>query len=231
MKVAVEPRFIHHPKYPFLGGHLDRRIVGKRAFLECKTTNAYDNRMWGEEEMGHEGVPAHYLAQCDHYMMCDDSEYCWIAVLIGGSGFRKYRIERSPVREKKLLAAELQFWDMVQRNILPPIESEADAKHRWESVREGTSVPIDLATRSKIIALSIVQARRKLAADEEKKLRDEIFPLFQDAQSLSYNGERVAELTAFFRTGFDSEAFEKKHPKIAAKFMRKLPTKRLKLRV
>lgn len=232
LKIEVEPRFLNHAKYPFLGGHIDRRILGpRRAFLECKTTNAYDYRMWGDEAQGPYGIPRHYLAQCDHYMMVDDSEFCWLAVLIGGSGFRKYYIERDAKREKELLAAELRVWDLIQQDVMPAIESEQDAKHRWKMSLEGTAIPVDAATRSKVITLSIVSERRKIADKEEKALRNDIFPIFRDAQALSFNGERIATLNSFYRSDFDQEAFMKKHPKIGAKFMRSLPTKRLKLLV
>lgn len=227
--VEIEPRFLVHSKHIFLGGHIDRRIKRANAFLECKTTNAYDNRMWGDEEEREKGVPLHYLAQCDHYLLIGDFEYCYIAVLIGGNDFRMYRIERSIKRERELLAAELRFWDMVQNDIMPAIESEEDARHRWKKSFEGTAVPVDVIMRAKVAALSVVSDRRKIAEKEEKKLRDEIFPVFEDNESMTFNGETIAELTWYYRKDLDREALAKKHPKILKKFTKETPAKRLKL--
>lgn len=229
--VAVEMNFLTHPKYPFLGAHLDRRIVGANGFLECKTTNAYDNRMWGMEEEGVDGVPAHYVAQCDHYMMVGNFDFCWVAVLIGGSDYRMYRIERSAQREAALLAAELSIWKLIVDEEAPPVFSEDDAKMRWKLALEGTAVEVDALTESHVRALALVQERRKLAEKEEKVLRDLIFPRFEDRQALSVGGERIAELVCYTQQRFDSDSLKQKHPKIASRFYKPSAVKKLKLLV
>ena len=55
-----------HSEYPFMLADVDRLIVGKEnglIGLECKTASPYSADKWKDGK-----VPAHYLAQCDHYM-------------------------------------------------------------------------------------------------------------------------------------------------------------------
>jgi predicted phage-related endonuclease len=160
-------------------------------------------------------------------MHVGDFDYCYVAVLIGGNIFRSYLIERDAKREKQLLDAEIAFWALVQSDRPPPIQSEADAKHRWKVALEGTAVEVDAATKMKVVTLGQVSERRKTAEKEEKRLKDELVPLFLDKEALSFEGERIASFTCYPRNDFDIKAFREKHAKLEAKFTRSLPTKRL----
>lgn len=218
-----------HSRYRFLAGHLDRLIPAERTFLECKTANAFDYRDWGRDEEGAAGVPAHYVAQCDHYMMLLRASHCYLAALIGGNQFRCYRIVRDEKREARLLAAELELWEMVKRGEPPPIESEADARHRWRAVQEGIGVAVSREVREKVVRLAAVAERRAEAEKEEKALRDAIFPLFEDRELLVESGESIARLTVFSRQQFKLDEFRKRHPKLAKKFTAIEASKRFKV--
>jgi putative phage-type endonuclease len=232
IKVRVEKKFLTHKKYPFIGGHIDRRIIGqkKRSFLECKTSNAFDYRQWGDPELGIESVPPHYVAQADHYMMVMDCDgYCYLAVLIGGNIFRCYKIERNEKREAELLAAELEFWDLVQTRSPPPVHTEADAKLRWKYALEGSAIAVDAGVKNKVATLSRICETRKKAEKQEKTLRDELYPLFQDRERLTFNGETIAHLTCFSQKRIDTDLLKAKHPQIAKRLIKDIPVKRLSI--
>ena len=233
IRVQKSPQLYRHKRFPFIAGHLDRLILTgakKRSFLECKSANAFDYRDWGKSETGAAGVPEHYLAQVDHYMLVLDCDHCYVAVLIGGSDFRWYRVERDPKREKKLLAAERAFWARVVAEDPPDPKSERDAKHRWQKLLAGTSVSVGAAERTKILRLAQVTSSIKELEKEEKQLRNWLFPLFLDKEYISdLQGEALARLTEYRRTFFDLDAFRKKHRKIAAKFTTTPISKRLKI--
>lgn len=228
-KIRVARKLFIHPRYSFVAGHIDRDVLGENAFLECKTANAFDYRLWGKSEEGVEAVPEYYVAQIDHYMLLRDCTHCYIAALIGGNDFRWYRIERSAKREKKLLDAELEFWPRIAANDPPDVDNEQDAKHRWKKLIEGTSVAVSLAERKKIVRLARVHAQVAELSKEEEALRDWLFPIFADKEYLSEQGTPLARLSAYDRSYFDSDAFAKKHPKIKARFTTKRPSKRLKI--
>lgn len=228
-KVRVARKLFTHPRYSFIAGHIDRDVLGENAFVECKTANAFDYRNWGESESGVAGVPEYYVAQVDHYMFLRDCTHCYVAALIGGNDFRWYLIKRDAKREKKLLDAELEFWPRIAANDAPAVDNEQDAKHRWKKLIQGTSVPITLADRKKIVRLSRVHSLAAELEKEEKALRNWLFPLFADKELLSEQGVPLARLSAYDRNYFDQNAFEKKHPKIKARFTTTRQSKRLKI--
>lgn len=227
-KVRMKRALVYHAKQSFIAGHVDRIVLNEDALLECKTSNAFDYRMWGEDGGDHTCIPVYYLAQIDHYMLVTGRSRTYLATLIGGHDFRCFIIERNEARERKLYDALCAFWNLIVTDDPPEIESEQDARKRWKDVVQGTSVPVDLATRAKILRLSKVQDDLGTLDKEKDALRDEIFPLFQDKELLAdaSNGEPLARLTLYQRTSFDKKAFEKKHPKTAAKFTESKPTKR-----
>lgn len=229
MKVRTTRKLYTHPKYKFLAGHVDREIVGKKAFLECKTANAFDFSKWGKHDTGPDGIPEHYLAQVDHYMLVRNMDECYVAALIGGNDFRFYHVPRSAAREKILLKAEVEFWEMVKTKTPPEITSERDARHRWAKILEGTAVEVGMDQRKKLIRLARVSEQIRTLDKEKDALRDELFPIFEDKEMLSMKGEPLARLNAYNRKYFDVDALREKHPKIAAKFTSSKPTKRIKI--
>lgn len=232
LRIKKEPRLLRARKHPFIGGHIDRRILVERTFLECKTSNAWDYSHWGHPDAGREGIPLHYLAQCDHYMMVlNSADHCYLAALIGGSDYRVYRIERSSKAESELLAAEVEFWRQVEEDDPPMVESESDARLRWRLAQEGSAIAIDQSTFDKVAELSVVQESIKQYEGREKKLRDEIVPLFEDKESLVFNGRRVARLTNYATSRFDLDRFKKEKPKLCEKYYKKGISKRLKVSV
>ena len=69
-------------EHPFMIADVDRLVVGKEdglVGLECKTASPYSADKWKEG-----AVPAHYLAQCHHYMAVLGASAWYIAVLIYG---------------------------------------------------------------------------------------------------------------------------------------------------
>lgn len=228
-KVRVKRALVRHKTIPYIAGHIDRTVFGERAFLECKTSNAFDYKRWGASESGMSGVPEHYLAQCDHYMFLLDCTHCYVAVLIGGNDFRWYRIERDAKREEKLVAAEKEFWDFVQTKDPPPVYTEEDARKRWKTAILGTSVAVTMLERTKVVRLAKVQEQIKELSKERDAIRDLLIPMFQDRQYLSESGEPIMRFDVGSQSRFDIDEFRKKHKALAKKFTTTNPVKRLNI--
>ncbi len=108
-----------HPIHPFIGCHLDRRVVGDpRTIVELKTRS----RMTGWGEDGSSVIPPDIYAQVQQQMLVTAAREVHVAVLFGlGHDFRVYRIPRDDEFLALLLPKLIQFWEMyVETGIAPP---------------------------------------------------------------------------------------------------------------
>lgn len=97
--------------------NVDRTIIGENAGLEIKTAGVSQYRKWKDDE-----IPDAYYCQCLHYMAVTGADYWYIAVLLGGNEAKWKRIERNEDDIKTLIAAEKEFWNLVQTKTAPPVD-------------------------------------------------------------------------------------------------------------
>ena len=133
MKVQRQNSIVRCAEYPFMLANIDRKIVGLREGLECKTANAFTKSKWENGK-----IPDSYMAQVQHYMAVTGYQAWWLAVLIGGNDFRYQRIERDQEFIDMLIQLESDFWhNNVLAGVMPePDGSEACSgiiKKRWAS--------------------------------------------------------------------------------------------------
>lgn len=117
-----------HPDHQWMTAHIDRRVVGVREGLECKTASVWNAEEWGDRE---DQIPLHYLIQCTHYLAVTGWDAWNVAVLIGGNDFRRFRIERDEEFIEDLIKREREFWDRVVAGTPPELVSLDDAFMRW----------------------------------------------------------------------------------------------------
>ncbi len=126
-KVAQAGQFAQHNDYPWLLGTNDGRLEDD-SILEIKTCHQYAADDWGES--GSDKVPQYYSVQCHHYMAVFDAPRAYVAVLIGGSDFRWFRIERDKALEEDLITAEKGWWDQyVIGKVPPPLDGSDSANN------------------------------------------------------------------------------------------------------
>lgn len=204
-------RTLRHPEHEFMMAHLDRRVVGEKVPLECKTAGFFVADSWGPD--GGSEIPEHYRWQVDHYMAVLGSEYAYLAVLIGGSDFRWYTIQRDEDRIRRLVEAEREFWDGVQTGTPPPIQNEADAdrKHPLDTEPLATASSEDIE-----IFESLVGVERQIKALERERthLRAALKEATGDAAELrTPDGQIVlASWKSHERKSFDSRQFKQDYP-------------------
>ena len=95
-----------HGKYPFLKAHIDRKIVGEKGIVQCKTCSAWKSKDWEGED-----IPADYIIQEYHELACSDYEYADVAVLIGNQDFKIKRITRDEAVINDIIQKEVSFWN------------------------------------------------------------------------------------------------------------------------
>ena len=81
-KVRRENYTIFRDDMPYAHANYDRLIVGEKAGLEIKTTNALNLKKFKNGEF-----PANYYCQCVHYMMVSGLKRWYLAVLVLGIEF------------------------------------------------------------------------------------------------------------------------------------------------
>lgn len=157
-------------------------LVGADAILECKTSR--DASEWGQE--GTDEIPLHYLTQVAWYLAVTARSLAHVAVLIGGSDFRMYRVARDARVEAAILERAAEFWrNRVLAKDPPAPTNLQDCRKRWRHEIAGKSCPL-----TPEVAAAIVERQKESAiikAAQERKARAEfaIQSHMQDAESIA----------------------------------------------
>ncbi len=110
LPVRRDKRHFIHPEYPFMVGNIDRKIVGQRWGLECKTTSAFNKNAFTEETF-----PLHYFVQIQHYLAVTGWEKWYLAAIILNFKFVWYEVPRDDAFiEQVLIPTERDFWKTVE---------------------------------------------------------------------------------------------------------------------
>ena len=150
LKVARKNAILQHPEHPWMLANIDRRIVGQKAGLECKTTSAYGRDNWENDK-----VPDMYMLQCQWYMAVTGYDTWWIAVLIGGNTFRYTEIKRDEEIINYLIKIGYDFWTLVENRTPPAIDgtdSSTEVLNVLYPAEQATDDEIHLTGADAIIA-------------------------------------------------------------------------------
>lgn len=164
-KVRRENYTIFREDMPYAHANYDRLVVGENAGLECKTTNALHLGKFKNGEF-----PVNYYCQCMHYMMISGAERWYLAVLVLGIEFKVFVIERDEDEIAALMAAEADFWNLVQTDTPPEIDgsvSTVDALNAEYPASE-PETEIDLTGYTADLAI-LDECARQIKELEEKK--------------------------------------------------------------
>lgn len=172
--------------------------------FEAKTTGVtsyYVNDEWGE--VGTNEVPERVALQCYHQMaVVPELKVIHIPVLMGGVGFRAYRIDRDEEIIKNLTDAELKFWnDHVLKNV-PPIDSVPSLDTLKKLKRQSDKI----VTMPNDIISSWIEARAM--ATEANKIKDDWQKRVLEALGDAEVGESSIGTVTFFereRKGYTVE--------------------------
>jgi predicted phage-related endonuclease len=131
--------FLRHPKYPFLGGHVDgfRVVVATGDIIgpvECKAFGPYAAKDWGEPWT--DEIPDKFLVQVQHYIGLDDSfleslvmAFCW-----GQDRAQPYPVKRNNSVIATIHGIGIEFYEnYILAEKPPPVD---DSKASEDTLRE-----------------------------------------------------------------------------------------------
>lgn len=222
-KVHRVTETVFHPKHGFIGANLDRRVVGERAVLECKTCAAWKAKEWEGEEM-----PREYVIQCLHQLMVTGYERAYLAVLIGNQDFKWKVIERDDKAISAMLKTEVRFWnEFVVPKVMPSIHSgDKDALTAlWPEAVEDSVIQLDDAADAIVESIDGMRADLRGLEGQIEKAENELRAMLKDA-SIGVTERNKVYWSNVTSRRFDSEAFKEKHADLYEQFRK--PTTRRK---
>ena len=124
-----------HPRYSFIGAHLDRRVVGQPNIIVELKTRSRKTADWGED--GTADIPPDIWVQVQHQMACVPSATeTLVCVLFGlGHGFVVYRVPRDQAFIEQLLGKLVEFW---REYVIPRMQPPATGRPTDTDILQGT---------------------------------------------------------------------------------------------
>lgn len=212
-KVRRRNQLLQHEQYPFMTANLDREIVGEKAFLECKTVNAFGAKEWEGDD-----VPASYLVQVMHYMAVTGYKKCYIAALIGGQRFIYKEIPRDNELIEMIIAAEKEFWEEHVMKRIPPALDGSSAAEKYLKERYSNPTPyseINLKSECKDMINEYLQLKENIKALETrlKEIENNIKNELADNEK-GYAGNYEVNWMPVTSSRVDSKLLKSKYPDI-----------------
>lgn len=241
-KVQRLTKQMMHPDFSFAIANIDRAVINPdiagRVFwkdgklttdriLECKTANGFMAKQWGEA--GTDSVPDAYLIQCQWYMGVTGASVCDLAVLIGGQDFRIYTIARDDDLINDLLIQGAAFWELVQSRTEPDPVNYPEAVKKWSKSDPLLSVQADDLLVDDLEQIQSIKAQVKELEAQEDALKARVLMALESAETLTYQGVKVATCKTQTRTSFDAKTFEKEHPELYAQYKKTSSTRVLRI--
>lgn len=211
-------------EHPLLLADFDRLIVGQKAGLECKTVSPFSADKWANGK-----IPAHYLAQVDHYLVVSGFDCWYVAALILGKELIIHKI----VTDKQVLAdlidKEELFWTRYVVPQIPPAPngSEGDTQQinqlyevdNRDKNADLTSLRGLLDKRQELSSQIEQLEKEKTAIEQQVKLE------MQDAAYGTAPGYKVSWVSSESKR-VDSQRLRKEQPDIFNQYSKNVSSRR-----
>ncbi len=228
LKVRRSNMMYRSTAHPCMIADVDRLIVGEDAGLECKTASAYNADKWKDDK-----IPAHYLAQCYHYMAVTGKKAWYIAVVILGKEFKYAKMERDEEIISNLISIEEKFWkDHVEAKVMPDpdgtdvcdeILDEYFHIAKKEQAVELLGFDEKLRRREEVIAL-----KDKLET-EQKQIEQEI-KLFMQNSEIAFSDNYRVSWSNVDTARIDTKRLKEEEPELYQKFLKVTSSRRFMIK-
>ncbi|MBG9981723.1 YqaJ viral recombinase family protein [Aerococcaceae bacterium DSM 111020] len=230
LRVQKDNKTHYHKDHDFLLANIDRKIIGEKALLECKTASAFLADQWKEDE-----VPASYLLQVQHYLNVLDYDYAYIAVIIGNHDFVYKKIDRDQELIDLYQAEAVRFWN---ENILKDVEPEIEGlvtkqaiNYISNRIESGKSMEATEEQKKSIENIRYYKKQIKELKEQQNKFEDQL------KASMAIAGAEVVEGDGFKATykqytqnRLDSSRLKKELPDVAKEYTKEIIANRLTIK-
>ncbi|KYG89026.1 hypothetical protein A0U40_13445 [[Bacillus] sp. KCTC 13219] len=221
-------RMLRHPKHLFMTANLDRRVVGEKAILECKTTSAFNQNAWDGED-----VPAAYICQLQHYLAVTGYEIAYIAVLIGGNNFIWKEVKRDDEFIALMIEREKDFWENhVLANVPPAIDGSVSASELLAKMYpqdDGSAIMLDEQSNTLIEAIESLKAEEKTLELQRKEYENQLKMTLGDAAEGLSKRFKVTHKT-IVTNRLDSKRLKEEQPTVYEKYIKESISRRLSIK-
>jgi len=227
-KVRRRNQMFRHKEHDFMIANIDRDVVGERALLECKTTNAFNADAWEGDQ-----IPPAYMCQLQHYMAVLDYEKAYIAVLIGGQKYVWKEIERDDEFIELMIQHEKDFWENhVLAGVPPEIDGSKSASELLNAMYpedNGEIITLDDDAEMLIEAIENIKAEVKEKRELQKEYENKLKLMIGDARTGVTPRYEVRNITVTSNR-LDSRKLRAEMPDIAEKYTKQSSYRRMTIK-
>ncbi len=223
-KVRRDTKTFRHKGYPYMIGHIDRRIVGTDELLECKTCNAWKAHEWEGDE-----IPQEYILQVLWYLGILGMSKGYIAVLIGGQKFTWKEIAFDKDLFDKMVEAAKEFVEHYIEEDIAPVAMSGDSSTLNRIFPEQKEDIIQTEDKDIVVLLDELQALKRIIADTEKEKEE------KEAKLKQKIGESEGLETPLYKAVWKAQTFSRVDTKklkadgIYDKYLVETPTRVLRI--
>lgn len=201
---------LSHPDHPWMLANIDRRVVGERAGLECKTSRDIHMTRYRNGD-----YPMEYYVQCMHYLAVTGYARWYLAVLVYGTEFKVFEIQRDEDDIRRIIEAERGFWE---HNVLTGIAPPADGTRGTDDALKRLYPAAATECRAAedpglLIELWNAKQELKRIKELEKALTNRVKAQMGDAERMGSDAH-LAVWRNTSRTDYDLTALQRDHPNI-----------------
>lgn len=186
LRVRHEYSMLRSVEHPCMLADIDRRIIGERAGLECKTSRDITMARYRNGE-----YPMEYYCQCLHYLAVTGWDCWYLAVLVYGTDLLIYKICRDEVMDdiEALIKAEEAFWDNHMVLDVPPapdaLDSTAAALGSVYPHEDGTTLCADQDADQALTDLAALKAQKRALDRQITERENQIKAAMGEAEVLA----------------------------------------------
>lgn len=215
-KTQMSNRSYRCKEYPFLVGHIDRKIQKRKKGLEIKTTSSHNRTDYTEGEV----PPTHYY-QCMFYMIITGMHDWDLATLRDNNGFYITHIKWDKQVAEDMLDRILAFWECVKNKTwtleIDGTDSTSIALDKAYPVSVEKQLPTVINSNETITSIEQYYEAKKAIADLQEianSFENEVKSLMQENENAIVNNQyRVSWKTSTRAGGYDVKKYLADHPK------------------
>lgn len=206
--------------------------------LECKTANARLADHWGPSQeaeiiagnvTSEHKIPIYYETQVQWYLGVTGAKTCYVAVLIGGSDFRIYKVDRDEALIQAIVEKCWAFWHDNVLARVPPAPINADDVKKLYEKDNGEMLEASNEVATTIGELRTVKAQMKELEEQKKALEADLILAIGEAQGFTIGGQKAVTYKAQSSTRFDSTRFKAERPELYKQYAKTSSTRVLRI--